>query len=131
MILRSPLLPSAAILYGVLALVAIDCKKTQPPKPPPEPLFVPDMTPDIRAICDKLLDAGCPEGKAVSPAESCYEHLARENSLAPLPQTACILDAGSKAAVRACGDPKTTITFRCPEQPPASSLQPPAQTGKR
>lgn len=68
---------------------------------------------ELGAICAKLHALGCPEGEDVSPNETCYEHLVKRTALAPVPDPPCLLDAGTREALRACGDPRTSSQFRC------------------
>jgi hypothetical protein len=96
------------VLAGQLLLRACGCKGASAPTPE-DPLGLATVT---GQACATLRRLGCPEGAAGHAGETCYQRLSREALVTDVP-AACVADAGSPAAVRGCGDPTLTITFRC------------------
>lgn len=103
----------------VLAVLVVGCP-SQPVAPPPEPdVVVVDATPSLppvfeagpvgdvySAACTRLAAIGCAEGGDVALCTRTLR-LAASASRADM-RPACLADAGSKDAARACG------TVECP-----------------
>lgn len=104
------------VFVRYLAAVTIACMvccraAASSPSSPPSSEVDGGPPADLSAACARLSILGCPEALPGLGGEPCDVRLRREADLVGVP-SACVADAGTVAAVRACGD-AATIRFRC------------------
>ncbi len=115
---------AVALAGSVLALVGCPpqtlfptCDDPAHPCPPVDPNYPEDPVGDAPAspggrACRALRAAGCAEGfKDSRTGKTCYQRLESEATIAKVPY-ACLGDAKTPEAVRACGT-KDTLRYRC------------------